>query len=73
MKVAGILSILLLAAFTVATWTSEASAQPAGWAAAAARCRAKAQAQYPVTESDSFRRNRGARYRACMFNAGYRP
>jgi hypothetical protein len=34
----------------VATWTSLASAQSPGWAAAAAQCRAQVGSQYPTAE-----------------------
>jgi hypothetical protein len=73
MKIASMLSVALLAGLSVAMWTSQVSAQPAGWAAAAAKCRAQAQSQYPQTSTRSSRSNRGHLYRACMFTAGYRP
>jgi hypothetical protein len=73
MKIASMLSIALLAGLSVAIWTSQASAQPAGWAAAAKKCRAQSRNQYPRTENDSYKRNRAALYRSCLFSAGYRP
>jgi len=73
MKIASMLSMALLAGLSFATWTSQASAQPAGWAAAAKICRAQGRNQYPRTENDSFKRNRAERYRACLFARGYRP
>jgi hypothetical protein len=74
MKIASALSIALIAGLSVATWTSQASAQPAGWAAAAKKCRAEGRAQYPTArESESTRSNRAKAYRACLFTAGYRP
>jgi hypothetical protein len=53
MKVASI-SIAKLAALSAAIWTSDASAQQgAAWAAAAAKCRAQVQAQYPTAQEES--------------------
>jgi hypothetical protein len=72
MKLASMLSIALLA-LSVASWTSQVSAQPAGWAAAAKKCRALARNQYPRTEDESYKRSRASSYRACLFTAGYRP
>jgi hypothetical protein len=76
MKIASTLSVALLAGLSIAMWTSYASAQqPAGWAAAAAKCRAQARAQYPKTSlsPEVLRSNRAHLYRACLFSAGYRP
>ena len=75
MKIASILSMALLAGLSVATWTSQASAQqPAGWAAAAAKCRAQLRSQYPTArEAESVRSSRAKAYRACLFARGYRP
>jgi hypothetical protein len=45
MKIASALSVALVAGLSVATWTSLASAQlPAGYGAAAAKCRAQMRA-----------------------------
>jgi hypothetical protein len=73
MKIANMLSVALLAGLSVAMWASQASAQKAGWAAAAAKCRAQSQTDYPQTTSRATRSNRAHLYRACMFNAGFRP
>jgi hypothetical protein len=74
MKIASI-SVALLAALLLAIWTSNASAQqPAGWAAAAAKCRAQARAQYPTArEFEGVRSSRARAYRACLYGLGYRP
>jgi hypothetical protein len=73
MRIASMLSVALLAGLSVAMWTSQASAQPAGWAAAAAKCRAQSQTDYPQATSRATRSNRAHLYRACMSNAGFRP
>jgi hypothetical protein len=75
MKIVGTLSVGFLAGLSVATWTSLASAQsPAGWAAAAAQCRAQVGNQYPTAEESSGMRNARARgYQACLADRGYRP
>jgi hypothetical protein len=75
MKIANMLSITLLAGILVAMWTSLASAQqPAGWATAAAQCRAQVGSQYPTAEeSEGMRNSRAKAYRACLFGLGYRP
>jgi hypothetical protein len=74
MKITSI-SVALLAALSVAIWTSDASAQqPAGWAAAAKKCRAQGRAQYPTSrESEGMRSERARAYQACMAGLGYRP
>jgi hypothetical protein len=73
MKIASTLA--LLAGFSVAIWTSHATAQqPAGWAAAAAKCRAQVRAQYPTArESQGMRSARARAYQACLAGLGYRP
>jgi hypothetical protein len=80
MKIASTLSVAFLAGLSVATWTSLASAQqvelqnPAGWAAAAAECRAQVGNQYPTAgESEGMRSEEAKGYRACLFDRGYRP
>jgi hypothetical protein len=75
MKIASTLSVALLAGFFVAVWTSHASAQqPAGWAAAAKKCRAQMRAQYPTArESEGMRSARARGYQACIAGLGYRP
>jgi hypothetical protein len=74
MKIAGTLSVGFLAGLSVATWTSLASAQSPGWAAAAAQCRAQVGSQYPTAEeSEGMRSERAKAYRACLFGLGYRP
>jgi hypothetical protein len=74
MKITSIL-VALLAALSVAFWTSDASAQQrAGWAAASAKCRAQVRAQYPTArESEGMRSERAHAYNACLFSLGYRP
>ena len=74
MKIAGI-SVALLVGVSVAIWTSDASAQlPAGYAAAAKKCRAQGRAQYPTArESEGMRSEEAKGYRACLFDRGYRP
>jgi hypothetical protein len=73
MKIASI-SVALLAAFSVAVLTSDASAQAPGWAAAAAKCRAQMRAQYPTArESEGIRSARARGYQACMAGLGQRP
>jgi hypothetical protein len=68
------LSIVLLAGLSVAIWTSDASAQSPGWAAAAAKCRAQVRAQYPTArESEGTRSSRARAYQACLAGLGYRP
>jgi hypothetical protein len=74
MKIASTLSVAFLAGLSVATWTSLASAQSPGWAAAAARCRAQVESQYPTAEEFEGMRNARARgYQACLAGRGYRP
>ena len=80
MKIASTLSVAFLAGLSVATWTSLASAQqvemqnPAGWAAAAAECRAQVGNQYPTAgESEGMRNEEAKGYKACLFDRGYRP
>jgi hypothetical protein len=75
MKIASMLSITLLAALSVAPWTSDASAQQSpGWAAAAAQCRAQVGSQYPTAEeSEGMRSARARGYQACLAGLGYRP
>jgi hypothetical protein len=75
MKIASMLSIALVAGLSAAIWTSDASAQlPAGYAGAAAKCRAQGRAQYPTArESQGLRSERARAYRACMAGLGYRP
>jgi hypothetical protein len=74
MKIAGTLSVALVIGVSVAM-TTDASAQlPAGYAAAAAKCRAQGRAQYPTArESQGLRSERARAYRACMAGLGYRP
>jgi hypothetical protein len=75
MKIASLLSVALLAGLSVAIWTPHASAQqPAGWTAAAAKCRAQVRAQYPTArESEGMRSARARAYQACLAGLGYRP
>jgi hypothetical protein len=74
MKIASTLSVAFLAGLSVATWTSLASAQSPGWAAAAAQCRTQVRSQYPTAEeSEGMRSARGRAYQACLFGLGYRP
>jgi hypothetical protein len=74
MKIASTLSVAFLAGLSVATWTSLASAQSPGWAAAAAQCRAQVESQYPTAEESEGMRNARARgYQACLAERGYRP
>jgi hypothetical protein len=74
MKIVSMLSIALLAGLSVAIWTPDASAQPAGWAAAAKKCRAQGRAQYPTArESEGMRSARARAYQACLAGLGYRP
>jgi hypothetical protein len=73
MKIASTL-VAFLAGLSVATWTSVATAQSPGWAAAAAKCRAQVGNQYPTAEESSgVRSERAKAYRACLFDLGYRP
>jgi hypothetical protein len=69
MKVASI-SVAMLAALSVAIWTSDASAaaQGAAWAATAAKCRAQVQAQYPTAQEESQEMRRA--YQACLATGG---
>jgi hypothetical protein len=68
------ISVGLLVALSIASWTPEASAQTSGWAAAAAKCRAQGRAQYPTArESEGTRSARARGYQACMAGLGYRP
>jgi hypothetical protein len=75
MKVAITLSVALGMGLLVAIWTSDASAQlPAGYGAAAAKCRAQMRAQYPTArESQGVRSERARAYQACMAGLGYHP
>jgi hypothetical protein len=74
MKIASTLSVAFLAGLSVATWTSLASAQSPGWAAAAAQCRTQVGNQYPTAEESSGMRSARARaYPACLADLGYRP
>jgi hypothetical protein len=61
MKIASKFLVAFLAGVSVATWTSLASAQSPGWAAAAAQCRAQVGNQYPTAEESSGTRNARAR------------
>jgi hypothetical protein len=67
---------LVLGLFAV-VFVSQAIARAETHAAAVQRCRAQAQAQYPLA-TDALRtgpdtgRNRRAAYRACMLNSGFR-
>ena len=74
MKIAITLSVALVMGLSVAMWTSDASAQlPAGYGAAAAKCRAQMRAQYPTArESQGARSERARAYKACLFGLGYR-
>jgi hypothetical protein len=70
MKFASI-SVAMLAALSVAIWTSVASAQRGGgaaWAERAARCRAQVQAQYPTAQEESQETRRA--YQACLATGG---
>jgi hypothetical protein len=69
------ISVALLAALSLAVWSSDASAQlPAGYAAAAKKCRAQGRAQYPTSrESEGMRNERAHAFNACMAGLGYRP
>jgi hypothetical protein len=63
------ISVAMLAALSVAIWTSDASAQKgAAWAAAAAKCRAQVQAQYPTAQEDAQETRRA--YQACLATGG---
>jgi hypothetical protein len=63
------ISVAMLAALSVAIWTSDASAQKgAAWAAAAAKCRAQVQAQYPTAQEESPEMRRA--YQACLATGG---
>jgi hypothetical protein len=74
MKVVSMLSVALVVGLPVAIWTSHASAQSLGWAAASAKCRAQVRAQYPTArESEGMRSARGRAYQACLAGLGYRP
>jgi hypothetical protein len=74
MKIAGTLSVALLAGLSLAMWTSHASGLPAGYAAAAAKCRAQVRSQYPTAgESEGMRSERARAYQACLAGRGYRP
>jgi hypothetical protein len=74
MKTARVLSVALSVGLSVAVLTSHASAQPAGWAAAAKKCRAQVRAQYPTArESEGMRSARARAYQACLAGLGYRP
>ena len=73
MKIAITLSVALVMGLSVAMWTSDASALPAGYGAAAAKCRAQMRAQYPTArESQGIRSERARAYKACLFGLGYR-
>jgi hypothetical protein len=63
-------SVAMLAALSVAIWTSDASAaaQGAAWAAAAAKGRAQVQAQYPTTQKESQEIRRA--YQGCQATGG---
>jgi hypothetical protein len=75
MKMASILSVALFVGLSVGMWTTHASAQlPAGYAAAAKKCRAQGRAQYPTArESQGVRSERARAYQACMAGLGFRP
>ena len=74
MKLASTLSVALVAGLSFAMWTSDASAQSAGYSAAASKCRAQVRAQYPTArESEGMRSSRARAYQACMAGRGYRP
>ena len=75
MKIASTFSVALAMGLWVAMWTTDASAQlPAGYAAAAAKCRAQGRAQYPTArESQGQRSERARAFQACMAGLGYRP
>jgi hypothetical protein len=74
MKIAGTLSVALVIGLSVAMATDASAQQRAGWAAAAAKCRAQGRAQYPTArESQGQRSERARAYQACMAGLGYRP
>ena len=74
MKFVSTFAAVLLSVLTFSMLTPHASAQSAGWAAAAAKCRAQVRAQYPTArESEGMRSARGRAYEACVAGLGYRP
>jgi hypothetical protein len=74
MKITITLSVALAMGLSVAIWTSHASAQSPGWAAAASKCRSQVRAQYPTArESEGMRSARARAYQACLAGLGYRP
>ena len=74
MKIASALSVALVVGLSVAMWTSHASAQlPAGYGAAAAKCRAQMRAQYPTAQDPRVPGANGhVHSKSCLFGLGYR-
>jgi hypothetical protein len=74
MKTAGLLSIVLAAGLSLATWTSQATAAAknaaTGRDAAMTRCLLEAKAHYPGSYRD-WDNAQNSSYRSCMHDAGY--
>ena len=74
MKTAGLLSMVLVAGLSVATWTSQATAAvkdaAAGRDAAITRCLSEAKKHYPGSYRD-WDNIQHFSYQSCMHDAGY--
>jgi hypothetical protein len=73
MKTAGLLSMVLVAGLSVATWTSQATAAAnnaaAGREATMTRCLSEAHRHYPGSYRD-WDNAQNSSYRSCMHDAG---
>jgi hypothetical protein len=74
MKTAGLLSMVLVAGFSIATWTSQATATvknaTAGREATMTRCLSEAHKRYPGSYRD-WDNAQMSSYRSCMHDAGH--
>jgi hypothetical protein len=69
-----LLAVIAASALSLSLGSHASAQQRAGWAAAAAKCRAQGRAQYPTAQESQGQRSERARaYQACMAGLGYRP
>jgi hypothetical protein len=73
MKMAVVLSTLLLAGLSVASLTSQASAAVNDRDEAIRSCIARANEQYPDEDNEHYRRTRTLVYESCIHDAGQTP
>jgi hypothetical protein len=73
MKIAFVLSSVLLAGLSVASLTSQASAAVNDRDEAIRSCTARANEQYPEGDNEHYGRTRTLVYESCMHDAGQAP